>query len=83
MSDIHIIVKRSSKKKMECLYCSGNLKKSKEVFHVDRNGIHLTIDRLDVYKCEICGEILIETQEVELIQKILGQLDDALAKSVA
>ena len=68
---------------MECLYCSGNLKKSKEVFHVDRNGIHLTIDQLDVYKCEICGEILIETQEVELIQKILGQLDDALAKRVA
>ncbi len=83
MSDTHIIVKEAAQKMMECLYCSGNLKKSKEVFHVDRNGIHLTIDQLGVYKCEICGEILVETQEVELNQKILSQLDDALAKRVA
>ena len=68
---------------MECLYCSGNMKKSKEVFHVDRSGIHLTIDQLDVYKCEVCGEILVETHEVELIQKVLGQLDEALSKRVA
>ena len=68
---------------MECLYCSGNMKKSKEVFHVDRSGIHLTIDQLNVYKCEVCGEILVETQEVELIQKVLGQLDEALSKRVA
>ena len=68
---------------MECLYCSGNLKKSKEVFHIDRNNIHLKIDQLDVYKCEICGEILVETHEVELIQKVLGQLDEALSKRVA
>ena len=68
---------------MECLYCSGNMKMSKESFHVDRSGIHLTIDQLNVYKCEVCGEILVETHEVELIQKVLGQLYEILSRRVA
>ncbi len=68
---------------MECLYCSGKLKKQKDIFHADRKGIHLTIDELEVWKCEKCGEVLVETPEVELIQKTLIQIEEALNRKVA
>ena len=70
-------------KNMKCLYCNGKLVKTKDVFHVDRHGIHLTIDEIDVYKCETCGEILIDTKEVAIIQDTLVNLEKALKTSVA
>lgn len=68
---------------MNCLYCNGKLSKTKDVFHVDRHGIHLTIDEIDVYKCDTCGEIMIDTKEVSLIQETLVNLENALNKKVA
>ena len=68
---------------MKCLYCEGELKKTETVFHVDREGIHLTIDKLAVYKCEVCGEIMLDTPEVKLIQKVLNQLENTLKRQVA
>jgi len=68
---------------MKCLYCDGELKVTQDVFHADRKGIHLTIDRLKVYKCEKCGEILVDTPEVNLIQKTLRELDEAIERQVA
>ncbi|MCD4692467.1 MAG: YgiT-type zinc finger protein [Calditrichales bacterium] len=68
---------------MNCLYCNGKLIRTKEVFHVDRHGIHLTIDEIDVYKCDTCGEIMIDTKEVSLIQETLVNLENALNKKVA
>ena len=63
---------------MKCLYCDGNLVLSKEVFHADRFGIHLTIDQLPVHKCEKCGEILLDTKEVILIQETISELEKSL-----
>ena len=68
---------------MKCLYCEGELKPSKEVYHVDRNGIHLTIDDMRVYKCDRCGEILVPGEEVETLQTALQQLEKAIRKEVA
>jgi YgiT-type zinc finger domain-containing protein len=68
---------------MKCLYCKGELKVTQDVFHADRKGIHLTIDRLKVYKCENCGEILVASPEVDLIQKTLIELEEAIEKQVA
>lgn len=68
---------------MNCLYCNGKLIKTKDVFHVDRQGIHLTIDEIDVYKCNTCGEIMIDTKEVALIQDTLVKLEKVLNARVA
>jgi len=68
---------------MKCLYCNGHLKPSEEVYHADRKGIHLTIDRLKVYKCDKCGEILVGTQEIKLIQNTLSNLEQNLVYKVA
>ncbi|HFE63910.1 MAG TPA: YgiT-type zinc finger protein [Caldithrix sp.] len=69
--------------KMKCLYCNGELNVTQSVFHADRKGIHLTIDRLKGYKCEKCGEILVATPEMNLIQKTLSELEEAIEKQVA
>ena len=68
---------------MNCLYCNGKLISTKDVFHADRKGIHLTIDHLNVYKCENCGEVLLATAEVDLIQKTLSKLEEVLENKVA
>ena len=68
---------------MECMYCKGKMNLTKDIFHVDRKGIHLTIDQLNVYKCEQCGELLIPTTEVNLIQNTIKELEKALDSKVA
>ena len=68
---------------MECLYCGGRLERKKDIFHVDRKGIHLTIDELELWKCVKCGEILVESEEVKVIQKTLSEIERALNKKVA
>ena len=68
---------------MKCLYCNGNLILTKDVYHADRFGIHLTIDQLPVFKCDTCGEVLLDTKEVKLIQKILSELDNSLKQKAA
>ncbi|MCK5183160.1 MAG: YgiT-type zinc finger protein [Candidatus Heimdallarchaeota archaeon] len=68
---------------MKCLYCDGKLKKQKDIFHADRKGIHLTIDELELWKCEKCGEIMVESAQVKLIQKTLTDIEKALNKKVA
>ena len=68
---------------MKCMYCGGELKKTKDTFHTDRKGIHLTIDKIDVYKCTICGEIMVDTPEVKIIQDTLLHLEKALSNRVA
>ena len=68
---------------MKCLYCNAELVRTKDVFHADRRGIHLTIDRLDVYKCSKCGEILVDSNEVDLIQKALVELENGLEQKAA
>ena len=68
---------------MKCLYCDGKLVQTKDVFHADRVGIHLTIDQLALYKCDKCGEILIGSKEVDLIQKTLTELETGLEQKAA
>ena len=68
---------------MDCLYCDGKLHKTKDVFHADRKGIHLTIDEHELWKCEKCGEVLLESKRVKLIQKMLVDIENALGKKVA
>jgi len=68
---------------MKCLYCDGDLELATDVYHLDRKGIHLTIDDMQVYKCNRCGEIMIPGEEVQALQDILRQLEDSIQREVA
>ena len=60
---------------MECLYCKGELKKGTVPFHIDRNGYHITFDRVSAWVCTQCGEPLFEDAQVEEIQKAIKEMD--------
>ena len=60
---------------MNCTHCHGQMKRSKALFHVDRNGYHLVFDTVPAWVCEQCGEAYFEEREVDAIQNAIKGLD--------
>jgi YgiT-type zinc finger domain-containing protein len=60
---------------MECLCCKAQMKKGTAPFSIDRNGYHVLWEAVPAWVCEQCGESLLETQEVDIIQDTLAVLD--------
>jgi YgiT-type zinc finger domain-containing protein len=67
---------------MECLCCKAQMKKGTAPFSIDRNGYHISLDAIPAWVCEQCGELLLETQEVDTIQDTLAVLDQDTASLV-
>lgn len=69
---------------MKCLFCQGEMKKGEAPFHIDRRGVHITLDAVPAWVCVQCGEPYFEETEVDAIQDLIESVDeksDALAKS--
>lgn len=60
---------------MNCIHCSGTMRRSKAPFNIDRNGYHLTIQAVPAWICGQCGEPYFEEREVEAIQETILTLD--------
>ncbi|NLI31172.1 MAG: YgiT-type zinc finger protein [Deltaproteobacteria bacterium] len=60
---------------MNCMYCQGKMERGIAPFHIDRNGYHLTLDRIPAWVCTQCGEVCFDETEVEAIQEVLRALD--------
>lgn len=45
-------------------------------FHIDRDGIHVTLDSIPAWVCSQCGEPYFEEREVMAIQEIVRALDE-------
>jgi len=45
-------------------------------FHIDRKGVHLSLDNVPAWVCKQCGEPYFEEKEVNSIQAILRAVDD-------
>ncbi len=48
-------------------------------FHIDRKGIHLSLDQVPAWVCRQCGEPYFEAREVDSIQAILRTVDEQVA----
>jgi YgiT-type zinc finger domain-containing protein len=60
------------------------MKKGETPFHIDRRGVHITLDAVPAWVCMQCGEPYFEEAEVEDIQDVIESVDeksDVLAKS--
>ncbi len=68
---------------MKCMHCSGEMKRGKVPFHVDRRGIHLTVDEVPAWICQQCGEPYFEETEVESIQTMIRALERETEKLAA
>ena len=70
---------------MKCLHCQGEMKKGSTPFHVDREGCHLTLDKVPAWVCSQCGEPYFEAAEVDAIQDMIQSVErktQALALAV-
>ncbi len=65
---------------MECLYCKGQLRRTKVSYTATRNGYHLIIDQVPAWVCEQCGEPLFDEETVDAIQEMLREVDLRLEK---
>ena len=69
---------------MKCMHCQGEMVKTTAPFHIDRKGMHLSLDDIPAWICKQCGEPYFEETEVDTIQAIIRTVDqqaDKLAKA--
>ncbi len=60
---------------MKCLYCQGSMTKGTAPFHIDRRGVHVTLEAVPAWVCSQCGEPYFEEQEVDAIQDLIDSVD--------
>jgi YgiT-type zinc finger domain-containing protein len=66
---------QGKEKIMKCMHCKGEMKRNKIPFHIDREGIHLSLDSLPAWVCQQCGEPYFEESEVDSIQAIIKAVE--------
>ena len=65
---------------MKCMHCQGRMERGSAPFHIDREGVHLSLDSLPAWVCKQCGEPYFEGPEVDCIQAILRAVDEQAEK---
>lgn len=60
---------------MRCLYCSGEMERTKEGYSINRKGYHLYLTEVPVYVCTKCKEKIYEESEIEVIQRLIKHLE--------
>lgn len=65
---------------MKCMHCQGEMEKTTAPFHIDRKGMHLSLDDTPAWVCKQCGEPYFEETEVDTIQAIIKTVDQQANK---
>ncbi len=60
---------------MDCLHCKGRMQQSAAAFSIDRNGYHISWERVPAWVCDQCGEPFFEAREVDLLQEAISAVD--------
>ncbi len=60
---------------LRCRHCDGMLVSKKISYTMAHKGRHLIIDDMPAWVCQQCGEPLFEEQAVDVVQKLLHELD--------
>lgn len=69
---------------MKCVYCQSEMTKSTAPFHIDRGGVHISLDEVPAWVCPQCGESYFEESEVDSMQalvKVVEKQTQHFAKS--
>ncbi len=61
---------------MKCVYCQAEMIKSVVPFHIDRKGIHLSLDEVPAWVCSQCGESCFEASEVDSMQALAKTIEE-------
>ncbi|AOS84253.1 hypothetical protein BIU88_08985 [Chlorobaculum limnaeum] len=65
---------------MECMYCQAEMKKGTAPFHIDRDGVHVSLDEIPAWVCSQCGESYFEEKEVDVIQELVKAVEEQTQK---
>ena len=65
---------------MKCMHCQGTMERTFAPFHIDRKGVHLSLNHVPAWVCKQCGEPYFEAREVDSIQAILRVVDEKAAQ---
>jgi YgiT-type zinc finger domain-containing protein len=60
---------------LRCLHCDGTLVRKKMSYTMASREHHLIIDDMPAWVCQQCGEPMFEEQAVDVVQKLLHELD--------
>jgi len=61
---------------MKCMYCEAQMKKGTAPFHIDRKGVHVSLDEVPAWVCPQCGEAYFEQQEVDSMQALVKAVEE-------
>lgn len=61
---------------MKCMYCQAEMQKGVVPFHIDRKGIHVSLDEVPAWVCSQCGESYFEENEVDWIQALVQAVEE-------
>ena len=61
---------------MKCMYCQAEMKRGTVPFHIDRKGIHLSLDEIPAWVCPQCGEAYFEEKEVDSMQSLVKVVEE-------
>ncbi len=61
---------------MKCMYCQGEMKRSTVPFHIDRKGVHVSLDKISAWVCSQCGESYFEESEVDSMQALVKAVEE-------
>lgn len=61
---------------MKCMCCQAEMKKSTVPFHIDRKGVHVSLDEIPAWVCPQCGESYLEEEEVDSVQALVKAVED-------
>ena len=65
---------------MKCLHCHGEMLRGSAPFHIDRKGVHVSLDKVPAWVCTQCGEAYFEEAEVTAVQDIIRAVDAQAGK---
>ena len=65
---------------MRCMYCRGEMERGKAPLHMDRKGIHVTLDEVPAWVCRQCGEPAFDADEVDSVQAIVRAVEREVEK---
>lgn len=65
---------------MKCMYCGGEMQRTRSTYTIDRDGYHLFIKDVPAYVCSQCGEKHFQESEVAVIQQLIRDLEKNLER---
>ncbi len=67
-------------RKMKCMYCQTEMKRGSVPFHIDRKGVHVSLDEIPAWLCSQCGETYFEEKELDSMQALVKAIKEQTQK---